>query len=264
MVLWISLAAALVLAGFIVWQIWQRHATRAPTEPVAATDPSQAPAGLSPGSARYLFRGTYDARCIAADLVDMAIRGYLQIGREARVVGFRWRLQRQPEASDDALTPIQRALAERLFARGGQVFELTENNARRMAHACEGYEEMLAEQLPAREVQRRRGAVAAFADYLASAVSPEAEAGIDADVWRSRFAYALALDASTAWSERLIQTVGADSASGIASRVRWYHGSGSNVLSDLHELELALGQQLSEQIATLAKPPQGMFGLPGR
>src|SRR3546814_19319333 len=93
---------------------------------------------LSPGSARYVFRGGYDARCIAAELVDMAIRGHLQVGREARVVGFRWRVQRLPDASTEGLMPIPRALAERLFARGGQVFELTENTARRMAHGCEG------------------------------------------------------------------------------------------------------------------------------
>lgn len=254
---WVSLTAALALVGIIGgWLRWRHRPRTAPV--VAETDPSVVPTGLSPGSVRYVFRGCYDARCIAADLVDMAIRGYLQIGREARVIGFRWRLQRLPEASTEGLTPIQRALAERLFARGGQVFELTENSARRMAHVCEGYQEMLAEQLPVREIARRRGEVAAFTDYLMSSASA------DADGWQSRFAYALALDASVPWTDRLIHSVGADAASGYAARIRWYHGSGSQVLGDLHELERALGQQLSAQIATLAKPPQGMFGLPGR
>lgn len=262
MIFWISLIAALIgiIGGWLRW----RHRPRASSAAVAEIDPGVVPPGLSPGSARYVFHGGYDARCIAADLVDMAIRGYLQIGREARVIGFRWRLQRLPEASAEGLMPIQRALAERLFARGGQVFEFTENNARRMAHVCEGYQEALAEQLPTRAIAQRRGEVVAFADYLARAAVADAESGIDTDGWQSRFAYALALDASAPWSDRLIHSVGADAASGFASRIRWYHGSGSQVLSDLHELELALGQQLSEQIATLAKPPQGMFGLPGR
>ncbi len=263
--LWLWLPATLALCGIIGWWLWRkRDAHKASAQAMVEIDPSQPPAGLSPGSARFVLRGGYDAHCLAADLVDMAIRGYLQIGREARVVGFRWRLQRQPDAADDGLTPIQRALAERLFVRGAQVFELTENNARRMAHACEGYEEMLAEQFPVREIQRRRSQVMAFAAYLASDASPEDESALDADGYQSRFAYALALDASAAWSGRFVACVGAEAASIFASRVRWYHGSGSQVLSDLHELEQALGQQLSEQIATLAKPPQGMFGLPGR
>jgi len=263
--LWLWLPVILALSGFVGWWRWRKRASNnAPAQATVEIDPSQPPADLSPGSARYVFRGAYDARCIAADLVDMAIRGYLQIGREARVVGFRWRLQRQPEASDDGLTPTQRALADRLFARGAHVFELTENNARRMAHACEGYEEMLDALFPARDMQQRRSQVSAFAAYLASDVPLESDSALDADGYQSRFAYALALDASTAWSERFTRCVGADAASVFASRLRWYHGSGSQVLSDLHELEQALGQQLSEQIATLAKPPQGMFGLPGR
>lgn len=262
---WLWLPALLALGGISGWWLWRKRAAhQAPDHATVSTDPSLPPAGLSPGSARFVFRGGYDARCLAADLVDMAIRGYLQIGREARVVGFRWRLQRQPEATDEGLTPIQRVLAERLFVRGAQVFELTDNNARRMAHACEGYEEMLLEQFPAREIQRWRGRVDAFAAYLASVASPEVDGALDADDYRARIAHAMALDASAAWSRRFVSSVGADAASTFASRVRWYHGSGSQVLSDLSELELALGQQLSAQIATLAKPPQGMFGLPGR
>lgn len=262
---WILPIAALALLGLMAWQMGRRRELRRSSDLAAAViDPSQPPAGLSPGCARYVFHAGYDARCVAADLVDMACRGYLRIGREARVVGFRWRLQRQPDASADGLTAIQRMLGERLFARGGQVFELSENNARRMAHVCEGYQEMLAEQLPARVMAQRRDQITAFAEYLAGAALPDGDDGIDADAWQSRFAFALALDANIAWSNRLIRGVGMDAASGFASRIRWYHGSGSQVLSDLHDLDQALGQQFSEQIAALAKPPEGMFGLPGR
>src|SRR3546814_20398410 len=122
MILWISLTALLALVGIIGgWLRW-RYRPRTPSASVE-TDPSVVPVGLSPGSARYVFRGGYDARCIAAELVDMAIRGHLQVGREARVVGFRWRVQRLPEASTEGLMPIQRALAERLRAEESRVGE---------------------------------------------------------------------------------------------------------------------------------------------
>ena len=45
----------------------------------------EAPANLSPGALRYIERMGYDDRCLAADLVDLAVRGALQIRNDDKV-----------------------------------------------------------------------------------------------------------------------------------------------------------------------------------
>lgn len=148
---WTYRGAAIALLGLLATLAWYgvrwRGAARQP-EPVAVADPRQPPEGLSPADVRWLHQSTYDARCIAADLVDMAVRGYLRIGREAKLVGHRWRLVRQPEVGEDVLLASQQALAARLFARTEAV-EVVDANVRRIANACEVHEDALRERRPA-------------------------------------------------------------------------------------------------------------------
>lgn len=148
---WAYRGAAIALLGLLATLAWYgvrwRGAARL-SAPVAVADPRQPPDGLSPADVRWLRQSTYDARCIAADLVDMAVRGYLRIGREAKLVGHRWRLVRQPEVGEDVLLASQQALAARLFARTETV-EVLDANARRIANACEVHEDALRERRPA-------------------------------------------------------------------------------------------------------------------
>lgn len=158
---WTYRGAAIALLGLLATLAWYgvrwRGVARQP-ESVAVVDPRQPPEGLSPADVRWLHQSRYDARCIAADLVDMAVRGYLRIGREAKVVGHRWRLVRQPEVGEDVLLASQQALAARLFARTEAV-ELLDANVRRIANACEVHEEALRERRPAARTASTRTVV---------------------------------------------------------------------------------------------------------
>jgi len=138
----IALLGLLVAAGYYGMR-WRRAARTLVRADVA--DPQQPRAGMSPADLRFLSQSAHDARGVAADLVDMAVRGYLRISRESKVVGHRWRLLRQPDVGEQALLPSQQALAARLFARTESV-ELTEANIRRIANACEEHEQAVRDQ----------------------------------------------------------------------------------------------------------------------
>lgn len=274
-------------------------------------------ADISPADLRIFERGSYDARCLAVDLVDMAARGFLRIGREKRVIGFRWRLLRQTAVGEEVLAPSQRALVTRLFARAETV-ELVEANVRRIANSAEVHEEALLERRPRAQrgsnrpvlvagmlfsliyvlaallLARGEGALliaelalpAMLAHALVAWLMPkpfDAAAAMRTRIERLRawlsceasngsaefdvatrwkqyqalLPYALALDMHTAWADGFVRKVGAEAAAGMVSRLGWYHGSGSEVLSDLHELNRALGDGLTEQVGICTDPTRG-------
>jgi uncharacterized membrane protein YgcG len=92
------------------------------------------PAGHSPAGLRYLSRMDYDQRCFAADLVEMAVKGYLRIHQEKS--GWRevWRLERLPGGDPALLTPGQAALGRILFSKGDNLV-LTNKEADKVAPA---------------------------------------------------------------------------------------------------------------------------------
>lgn len=102
------------------------------------------PAGHSPAGLRYLARMDYDQRCFAADLVEMAVKGYLRIHQEKS--GWRevWRLERLPGADPSALTPSQAALARTLFANGDNLI-LTNTHADKVGRAQNAHTGSLAQ-----------------------------------------------------------------------------------------------------------------------
>jgi uncharacterized membrane protein YgcG len=76
------------------------------------------PEDFGPAELRSLRRMDTDRLGFTADVVDMAVRGFLQIhggGKDD------WRLVREADARLDTLTPSQRALAARLFRDGNEV-----------------------------------------------------------------------------------------------------------------------------------------------
>lgn len=292
---------------------WRARARLAvPAAGTAAADPLL-PADWSPADLRLLERGSYDARCFTTDVVDMGVRGFLRIGREKRLIGFRWRLVRQPEVDEEVLLPSQRALVTRLFARAEAV-ELTENNIRRIANAAEVHEDALREHRPRTAVASNRPIVMAgvafsllyslLAVYTAHGEGLAAIAGVvllscvlhvavarrlpkphdvaaalreritplrehlrgvdhasinpDPQIEWQRYQvllpYALALDLQDIWADTFLRRVGANVAASMVSRLGWYHGSGAEILTDLHELNRALGEGLTAQITSCSTP----------
>ncbi len=99
----------------------------------------QPPAKFAPAELRMLRRMSYDQLCFSADVVDMGVRGFLQIHQGLDKAG--WRLVREPHASLELLLPSQRALASRLF-KEADFIELENTEAARVraalaAHAAE-------------------------------------------------------------------------------------------------------------------------------
>lgn len=113
---------ALALLAFYLVQWW-----RVGRDPKAGTiiPLYEPPDGSAPGALRYVERMGFDDRCIAADIVDLAVRGHLRIVQDGR----RYRIERTPtSASAVPPTADEMALLDDLF-RGGPTlaFEQSEH-----------------------------------------------------------------------------------------------------------------------------------------
>jgi uncharacterized membrane protein YgcG len=126
--------------------------TRVGRDPQAGpTFPRYAPPdGFGPGELRALQRMGNDRLCFTADVVDMAVRGFLVIHGGVGKTG--WRLVRVPGANPDALTASQRALAARLFRDDGEVL-LENSEASRVSGTLAAHARALSSKLQPRYYQ---------------------------------------------------------------------------------------------------------------
>jgi uncharacterized membrane protein YgcG len=108
----VALVGLVLLVLFYLWR-WNRFGR----DPAAGpTFPRYAPPdGFTPGELRMVRRMGHDNDCFAADIVDMAVRGYLHIHQGGKKASDPWRLVRQPGASVGMLADHQQAVAEKLF-----------------------------------------------------------------------------------------------------------------------------------------------------
>ncbi|MCX7041300.1 MAG: DUF2207 domain-containing protein [Gammaproteobacteria bacterium] len=127
----IGLAGLLLLAGFYAWR-WLLVGRDPPPGPIFPH--YMPPEGFSPGELRVLRRMGHDHASFAADIVDMAVRGFLQIHEGGKGAASGWRLVREPGASLESLAPNQRPLAARLFKESGEI-ELKNTEAARVSGA---------------------------------------------------------------------------------------------------------------------------------
>ncbi|PKL96930.1 MAG: hypothetical protein CVV17_13070, partial [Gammaproteobacteria bacterium HGW-Gammaproteobacteria-7] len=124
----IALIGLAVLLAFYVLR-WRRFGVD--PQPGALFARYLPPEGHSPAGIRYLRKMAYDARCFAADVVDMAVRGFLVIERLDQDGSERWLLRRRPDGDPARLTAAQQMLAGRLFD-GAQTITLTDQQATRV------------------------------------------------------------------------------------------------------------------------------------
>ena len=80
------------------------------------------PDKLSPASVRFLSRMRFDTACFSANIINIAVKGYLVISEEEGTYTIR-----RTGTDDTALTTDERALASSLFSRGEQL-EFTQSN----------------------------------------------------------------------------------------------------------------------------------------
>jgi uncharacterized membrane protein YgcG len=98
----------------------------------------EAPDGLSPGTLRHVERMAYDNRCFAADLVDLAVRGRLDIRKD----GGSYSLLRKSAGTHDALPPPETGLlADLLGSRS--TLELRQSNHTTIAAAIKRHKDTL-------------------------------------------------------------------------------------------------------------------------
>ncbi|GAB2505295.1 hypothetical protein GCM10027266_24880 [Arenimonas alkanexedens] len=123
----VAMVGFVLLLGFYLLR-WHQVGRDLPAGPVFPR--YEAPAAFSAGEVRVLRRMEYDNRAFAADVVQMAVRGALDIHAE----GKEWRLVRRAEADLAALSPAQQDIQAKLFSTSDEVV-LKNTEAKRVGGA---------------------------------------------------------------------------------------------------------------------------------
>jgi uncharacterized membrane protein YgcG len=150
----IALIGLLLIALFYSWS-WMRYGrdpNAGPTFPHY-----EPPQGFCPGELRMLWRMGDDKQCFSADVVDMGVRGFLDIHQGFNDIG--WRLVKKPHASLDVLTLSQRSLATSLFKDGDDTIELTNDEATRISGAISAHGAEMSKRLQPRFYESNGGLI---------------------------------------------------------------------------------------------------------
>ncbi|HEY6986360.1 MAG TPA: DUF2207 domain-containing protein, partial [Rhodanobacteraceae bacterium] len=114
----------------------------------------EAPAGFTPGALRHLERMGWDDRCVAADLVDLGVRGAIRIRENSGT----YTLERA-SATADALPPLENALREALLG-GGKTLTLEQSEHTKISRAWAMHRATLTAEQTGRYYHRNGGLVA--------------------------------------------------------------------------------------------------------
>ncbi len=96
----------------------------------------QPPKGYSPASMRFIQRMAYDHKAFATALVNLAVKGYLEIDE----LGDNWVIKRTGTKVE--MAPGEQALVNKLFAKGGSI-ELKQANHARIRKAIKAHKRSL-------------------------------------------------------------------------------------------------------------------------
>jgi uncharacterized protein (TIGR04222 family) len=128
----IAVAGFVLLLAYYI-PVWLSHG-KDPEEGVIVTR-YEPPRGFSPASLRYIRHMYYDDKVMTAAIVNLAVKGYLEIFNDDGTHSLR---KLDPMHAHGALAPGERELYEALFAEGDQVTLENENHellgAARSAH----------------------------------------------------------------------------------------------------------------------------------
>ena len=121
----------LALFYFFTWDRVGRDP--APGIVVAEYEP---PPGYSPASMRYIEKMSYDDKCLSAAIINLAVKGYLNIEETKK----RYLLHKT--GNDVELAPGEKALVNKLF-RAKQSIELKQSNHKTISDALDAHEQAL-------------------------------------------------------------------------------------------------------------------------
>jgi len=117
----------LLLAYYI--PVWRKYG-RDPEEGVIVTR-YEPPDGFSPASLRYIRQMYYDDKVMTAAVVNLAVKGYLQIKKRGRA---HWLIMRTPDGSKLPMAPGENELYTELF-KGQTKIELDDANHKILGEA---------------------------------------------------------------------------------------------------------------------------------
>jgi uncharacterized membrane protein YgcG len=147
----VALVGLILLALFYLRR-WRQFGIDPPSGPIFPR--YQPPQDFAPGELRMLRRMSNDQRCFSADVVDMGVRGFLQIHEGKGSEG--WRLVREPHGSIDKLSDSERALAASLFEEDKEI-ELKNTEATRVSRAIAAHAAQMSKRLKPRYFQSNAG-----------------------------------------------------------------------------------------------------------
>lgn len=133
----------------VLWAYYLRVWNRVGRDPkpgviIAEYEP---PEGMTPAELRYIQKMAYDDRCFSADVVAMAVGGFLTIERKSHIIGRdEWTLSRPAQATNIPNDLAQRALGIGLLPSPGDSIELKNANASTIALARKAHEAALSAQ----------------------------------------------------------------------------------------------------------------------
>ena len=142
----IGLAGLALLLAFYAWR-WMLVGRDPPPGPIFPR--YQPPEDFSPGELRVLRRMGHDQRSFAADVVDMGVRGFLQVHAADKGAKDGWRLVREPGATLESLALSQQPLAARLFKESNDI-ELKNTEAARVSGAIAAHASAISKRLKPR------------------------------------------------------------------------------------------------------------------
>jgi uncharacterized membrane protein YgcG len=117
------------------------------------------PEGRTPADLRYVRRMGYDTRCFSAEVLAMAVAGYLRIHREDGWFKDGWSLERTGSGSPETTAPGQRTLFALLFPDGKVRIDLKKSNATALSGARLAHTRALESTLHPRYFQRNARSV---------------------------------------------------------------------------------------------------------
>ena len=131
----VALAGLVVLLVFCVrrWNAIGRDPS--PGIVIARYDP---PEGYSPAALRFIQRMGHDSRAFSADVLALAVAGFVRIERDKGILKDEWTLVRLEGQDASTLPESQRVLLAKLFA-GGSPLVLKNTNASTMQAAQSGH-----------------------------------------------------------------------------------------------------------------------------
>ncbi len=117
------------------------------------------PEGHTPASLRHVQDMGYDIRCFTSEVLALAVRGFVRVVREDRLLKDQWSLERvaQPGAAD--LPSSQAKLLNAIFKDGKESVELKKSNATRLQAAKHAHMSALDKANHPRYFKRNAGAV---------------------------------------------------------------------------------------------------------